>query len=128
MLSEAARLAEARGVENVRWVCSRADEFNESFENLALIVVASAFHWMDRQKVAQRGRELLPPGGVFAVTGNPNPVLQIRKREGVGAAIAEVQDRWFGQSEELSPAALESVEEVLQRGDFASVVRFEIPT
>jgi hypothetical protein len=96
--------------------------------DLALIVVASAFHWMDRMRVAELGRKLLRPAGVFAVTGNPNPIIQIRKREGVGAAIAEVQDRWLGESAELSPAALDSVEEVLGRGHFASVVRFDIPT
>jgi ubiquinone/menaquinone biosynthesis C-methylase UbiE len=128
MLAEAERRAASKGLENIRWVHCRAESFNEEPRDLALIVAASSFHWMDRHRVAELGRRLLRPGGVFAVAGNPNPIVLIRQRVGVGAAIAEVQDRWFGDQPELAPAALVGVEEVFRSCHFKSTETLRFPT
>jgi hypothetical protein len=54
---------------------------------------------MDRQLVAEKAYDLLEPDGLLAVIGNPTPLWDIRERRGLGAVIAEVQDRWFRTEE-----------------------------
>lgn len=129
MLDEGRRAAAAAGVGNVRWVRALAEEFTDRRGRYQLIVIASAFHWMDRPVVARNCHTLLAPGGVLALLGNPTPLLQIRERDSVGAAIAEVQDRWFaedpfaGQTEELARP-----EAVLRASPFGSASVAHVPS
>ena len=94
MLAEGQRVAARVGISNVRWVRAAAEDFDDTPGRYALVVVASAFHWMDRTRVAAKSHTLLCAGGALAVVDNPTPLMQIRARQGVGAAITEVQDRW----------------------------------
>ena len=131
MLAEAARLAAERGLGNLRWVLARAEEFDDEPGTYQLVVIASAFHWMDRPVVAAKAHSLLAPGGVLAVLGNPTPLHQILWRDGVGASIAAVQDRWFDLDHSPSPLLEPNVarhEEVLQASPFGSARVMHIPT
>ena len=128
MLAEAA--SSAQGLPNVRWVCSPAEEYDEQPGRFDLIIIGSAFHWMNRPLVANRSYRLLRPGGLLAIASNPTPLLQIRDQEGVGAAIAAVQDRWFPDARRLKPGAprLASNEQILGDSPFRHTVVHEVPT
>jgi SAM-dependent methyltransferase len=128
MLAEGQRVAARADVTNVRWVRAAAEDFDDTPGRYALVVVASAFHWMDRTRVAIKSHALLRTRGALAVVDNPTPLMQIRAREGVGAAIAEVQDRWFAPKQyPLDLAALEPVQTVLAACGFAEVVELHVP-
>jgi ubiquinone/menaquinone biosynthesis C-methylase UbiE len=99
MLDEAARLANERGQRNVRWVLSSAERFDDEPSSYRLVVIGSAFHWMDRPVVAAKAHQMLDHKGLLAVLGNPTPLIQIQRREGIGAAVAAIQDRWFDLGE-----------------------------
>ncbi|MHB8341491.1 MAG: class I SAM-dependent methyltransferase, partial [Mycobacteriales bacterium] len=96
MLGEADRAATACGSRNVKWVLGTAEEFEGEPGTYRLVTIGSAFHWLARPSVAENAHRLLDAGGVLAVLGNPTPLDDVRRRRGVGSAIAEVQDRWFG--------------------------------
>src|SRR4051812_14709683 len=108
MLAEAAAAAERAGTKNCRWVHGSAESFADAADSYDLVVAASAFHWMDRALVASNVHELLASGRLFAVLGNPTPLNLIRRREGIGSVIAEVQDRWFGPEDSPRSAAPEA--------------------
>jgi len=95
MLSEAAAAADRRRLSNCEWVLSAAEAFPHGPCEYDLVVIASAFHWMDRRAVTCAVYESLVPQGLFAVLGSPAPLDQVQRREGMGRVIAEVQDRWF---------------------------------
>ena len=107
---------------NVEWINASAEAFDHSDRSFQLIVIASAFHWMDRPLVASRCRSMLADGGLFAVLGNPTPLNQIREGTAVGAAIKQVQDRWFGDDYYvLDVGELEPHEVVLRECGFSDV-------
>ncbi len=112
----------AAGLENVEWINRPAEEIDYPDGHFRLIVIASAFHWMDRPLVAGKCRAMLADGGVLALLGNPTPLIQIREGTAIGAAIGEVQQRWFGDdyyvldTDQLDPPAV-----VLERCDFSEV-------
>ncbi|MDZ5619392.1 class I SAM-dependent methyltransferase [Nocardioides sp. HM23] len=66
MLAEGARLAQAAGITNVSWVCSRAEDVSRSLGDFRMATMAQSFHWMDRDRVAGLLRQLLIPGGALA--------------------------------------------------------------
>ena len=63
MLVEAARLAAAQQVHNVRWRHLRAEELPADLPRARVVTFAQSFHWMERRRVAAAVRTMLVPGG-----------------------------------------------------------------
>lgn len=63
MLIEAARLADEKGVGNVRWWHLRGEELPADMPPVRVATFAQSFHWMDRRRVAAAVRGLLVRGG-----------------------------------------------------------------
>ena len=79
MLAEGRRLAEERGIANVRWVQARAEDLPAAAPGpYRLITFGQSFHWTDEARVAEVVYDLLEPGGALAlivhtVEGRPVP-------------------------------------------------------
>lgn len=128
MLEEGRRAAAAARCPNITWVHTTAEDFVGAPGTYRLVVIASAFHWMDRAMVAAKCHRLLVPTGLLALVGLPTPLVQIREREGVGAAIAEVQDRWFHTGYfPLDESDLVRPEAVLREGPFGAAEVVSVP-
>lgn len=122
MLREGRRVAAEAGVENIEWISSPAEDVVYPEQSFDLIVIASAFHWMDRPLVAAQSASMLGADGLLALLGNPTPLMQIRDGSEVGAAIGRVQDRWFGDDYYvLDVEELARPEVVLQQNGFSEV-------
>jgi SAM-dependent methyltransferase len=70
MIREAQRLAMERGVMNVSWVHSRAEDLSPALGAFRVVTFAASFHWMDRPLVAGIVREMLEPNGVVVHVDN----------------------------------------------------------
>ena len=128
MLDQGRMAAAAAELGNVRWVHGTAETFDGEPGAYQLVVIASAFHWMDRPAVAAKCHRLTAPGGLLAVVGNPTPLLQIRQRDGVGATIADVQERWFGDGTfPLTTETLAEPAEIIRASPFASADVVHVP-
>jgi SAM-dependent methyltransferase len=79
MLAEGRRLADERGMPNVRWVHARAEDLPAAAPGpYRLITFGQSFHWTDEARVAEVVYEMLEPGGALAlivhtVEGRPVP-------------------------------------------------------
>jgi SAM-dependent methyltransferase len=79
MLAEGRRLAEERGITNIRWVQARAEDLPAAAPGpFRLITFGQSFHWTDEARVAETVYDMLEPGGamaliVHAVEGRPVP-------------------------------------------------------
>lgn len=63
MLAEGRRAAEARGIENIRWVQARAEDLPEAAPGpYRLVTFGQSFHWTDEARVAEAVYDLLEPG------------------------------------------------------------------
>jgi SAM-dependent methyltransferase len=79
MLREARRVAEDRGVKNVRWVEAVGEDLPTAAPGpYRLVTFGQSFQWTDQARVARTVRDLLDPSGalaliVHAVEGRPKP-------------------------------------------------------
>ena len=69
MLAEGRRLADERGIANVTWLCSRAEDLDLPPSSLDLATIGEAFHRLDQQSVLESAFRWLRPGGVLATMG-----------------------------------------------------------
>jgi SAM-dependent methyltransferase len=79
MLAEGRRVADERGITNVRWVQARAEELPEAAPGpYRLVTFGQSLHWTDEARVAEAVYDLLEPDGAMAmvvhtVDGLPRP-------------------------------------------------------
>lgn len=129
MLAAAAAGAAKRGLSNCDWVRSSAETMSHKPGSFDLVVIGSAFHWMDRRLVAARVYDMLVPNGLLAVLGNPTALADVSRREGIGKVISEVQDRWFDAADFPRASPLEVRHEaVLADSPFGGAEVSYIPT
>jgi SAM-dependent methyltransferase len=129
MLEQAELARRESGAHNVRWICSTAEDFDDEPGTYDLITIGSAFHWMDRAVLAERMHQLLRPGGVLALLGNPTPLMDIREGKGVGDAIRRVQDRWLGPEQRPAlPQDFERHEDVVSTSSFGYASIYYFPS
>jgi ubiquinone/menaquinone biosynthesis C-methylase UbiE len=68
-----ARKAAELGVRNIRWITGRAEDL-ESDEAFDLVTIGTAFHRLDRRRVADVAMQLLRPGGHLALLWSATPL------------------------------------------------------
>ena len=79
MLAEARRVAEKRGITNIRWIQAVAEELPHGAPGpYRLVTFGTSFHWTDEARVAETVYDMLQPGGALAlivhtVEGRPKP-------------------------------------------------------
>ena len=79
MLAEGRRLADERGIPNIRWVRARAEDLPAAAPGpYRLVTFGQSFHWTDEARVAEVVYDMLQPGGALAlivhtVQGRPVP-------------------------------------------------------
>lgn len=92
MLAEAARLAGEIRIENAMWMHGRAEDLGPGQGHFRLVTIASAFHWMDREKVLNTLYGLVEKDGGVAIIDRRNPPPPAWK-----LSVQEVIKRWLGE-------------------------------
>lgn len=67
MIAEASAAARRAGARNVAFRHLRAEALPAGLGAFRLITFAQSFHWVDHPRVARAAREMLAPGGAFAL-------------------------------------------------------------
>jgi SAM-dependent methyltransferase len=79
MLAEGRRVADERGIANIRWVQAVAEDLPEAAPGpYRLVTFGQSLHWTDEARVAEAVYDMLEPGGALAlivheVEGRPKP-------------------------------------------------------
>jgi SAM-dependent methyltransferase len=79
MLAEARRVADERGITNIRWVQAVAEDLPGAAPGpYRLVTFGQSLHWTDEARVAEAVYDMLDPGGALAmivheVEGRPKP-------------------------------------------------------
>ena len=127
MLAEARRVADERGITNVRWVQALAEDLPGAAPGpFRLVTFGQSFHWTDEAHVAEAIYDMLEPGGglgliVHTVAGRPVPPSPgpppIPQYE-IEALVKKYlgPDRRAGQG--LAPARSHRFEDILVRSRF----------
>ncbi len=93
MIAEGTRIAAVAGLTNLRWAVAAAEELPPALGPCQLVTIGAAFHWMDRDAVLDRVRQLLVPNGGIAlmgmgtIWGAPEPWAQV---------VTATVRRWLG--------------------------------
>jgi SAM-dependent methyltransferase len=79
MLAEGRRVADARGIPNIRWVQALAEDLPGAAPgSFRLVTFGQSLHWTDEARVVEAVYDMLEPGGALAlivhtIDGRPRP-------------------------------------------------------
>jgi SAM-dependent methyltransferase len=136
MLGEGRRVADERGIRNIRWVQAVAEDLPEAAPGpYRAITFGQSFHWTDEARVAEALYDMLEPGGALAlivhtVEGRPKPPSPgpppIPHDE-----IRALVERYLGSTRRagqgVSPVRTHRFEDVLVRTRFGKTRSLFIP-
>jgi trans-aconitate methyltransferase len=69
MITIAQEKARCMEIENIEWLAGRAEDLEIEPQSCDLITAGTAFHWMDRELLANRAFDALKPGAALALAG-----------------------------------------------------------
>jgi SAM-dependent methyltransferase len=132
MLAEGRRVAEARGIENIRWVQAAGEDLPEAAPGpYRLVTFGQSFHWTDECRVAETVYDMLEPGGALAlivhtVEGRPKPPSP-GPPPIPHAEIDALVEKHLGPSRPARPARDHRFEDVLVRTRFGQPCQIFVP-
>ena len=137
MLIEAARLAEERGVRNVKWRRLRGEELPADLPPARVVTFAQSFHWMDRRRVAGAVRSMLVRGGavvhVHATTHQGvDTDRELPHPQPPREAISRLVQRYLGAQRRagqgvLTAGTLQGEDAIYRGAGFTGPQRLEVP-
>lgn len=84
--------ARQRGIENIQWIVTRAEDTEAPNAWFELITIGEAFHRLDQDTIISRAREWLLPGRYLATLGCDTI---FKGQEDWVAVVVEVVNRWI---------------------------------
>ena len=127
MLAYAKQNASTRGVTNIDWHESTAEEFRAAAGVYRLVTIGNAIHWMDGDAVLARCHQWTSVGGGIALLDMPglwNPDMEIGREPWI-AALSEVVRRHVGERRRAGSGYYKGVErsheELLRDSPFEAI-------
>jgi SAM-dependent methyltransferase len=136
MLAEGRRVADERGIANIRWIRARAEELPDAAPGpYRLVTFGQSFHWTDEARVAETVYDLLEAGGALAlvvhtVEGRPEPPSPGQPRI-PHDEIRALVEKYLGSSRRagqgVAPVRNHRFEDVLVRTRFGAPQALFVP-
>ncbi|HKD95600.1 MAG TPA: methyltransferase domain-containing protein [Gaiellaceae bacterium] len=136
MLAEGRRVADERGIPNIRWVQALAEDLPGVAPGpYRLVTFGSSLHWTDEQRVMETVYDMLEPGGALAmivhtVEGRPEPPSPGQPRI-PHAEIKELVEKYLGPRQRagqgFTPVRTHRFEDVLVRTRFGAPRAIFVP-
>lgn len=127
MIKEGKELCRQRGVENIRWVQTTAEQLGTVSElgRFTLATFGASFHWMNQQQLLIFLDSVIEPDGGVAIAGSHSVWWPT---EPWGIAVKELIQKYLGEERragtgtfKTSATTHERFEDILKRSAFASV-------
>ncbi|MCA1060173.1 class I SAM-dependent methyltransferase [Rossellomorea aquimaris] len=92
MIEEAKRLHDEIRIGQIQWFNGRLEEYKHT-DQYHLVMIAKAFHWMDRREVLDELYEIVSPGGGVAIIDNYEPDKLLTPWQ---ERFNDVVEKWYG--------------------------------
>lgn len=136
MLAEGRRVADERGIANIRWVQAVAEDLPEAAPGpYRLITFGQSFHWTDEARVAEALYDMLEPGGALALIVHtvedrpapPSPGPPPIPHAEIGALVEKYLGSTRRAGQGVSPVRNHRFEDVLVRTRFGAPRSLFVP-
>ncbi|RDY72624.1 class I SAM-dependent methyltransferase [Halobacillus trueperi] len=128
MINEAKRLHQQVRLGQIQWFNGTLEQYKESHnDRFTLVILAKAFHWMNRSRVLEELYDLIPDGGGVAIIDNYDPDKSLKPWQ---VKLNELIE-WYGKERRAGKSTythpLISHEEVISNSKFEVTVH-TLPT
>jgi len=136
MLAEGRRVADERGIRNIRWVRARAEDLPGAAPGpYRLVTFGQSLHWTDEQRVMETVYDMLDPDGALAMVVHtwegrlepPSPGPPRIPHEEIRALVEKYLGSTRRAGQGIAPARTHRFEDVLVRTRFGAPRSLFVP-
>ncbi|RHW35872.1 class I SAM-dependent methyltransferase [Lysinibacillus yapensis] len=129
MLQEADRLRREFRVENIEWFNGELHAYRKiTDKKFKLVIIAKAFHWMDRERVLDTLYEMISDGGGVAIIDHYSPNKEPLPWQ---SKVSEVVRQWYGDIRRAGKTTYSnptvSYQEIISNSNF-ELEMYQLPT
>jgi ubiquinone/menaquinone biosynthesis C-methylase UbiE len=128
MLDEGKAQASKKGVSNISWLLSKAEDVSGGIGTFKVTTIATAFHWMDQDKVLENVYGLTEPGGGVVIVVNASTIINNKGNDPwkdiVWATIKEFLGEQRRAGNSMYEKSKDSFEAVFTRSKFSHFKKF----
>jgi 2-polyprenyl-3-methyl-5-hydroxy-6-metoxy-1,4-benzoquinol methylase len=136
MLAEGQRIADQRGITNIRWVQALAEELPDAAPGpYRVVTFGQSFHWTDEPRVAEAVYDMLEPGGALVLIAHtvkgrpvpPSPGPPKIPHEEIRALTQKYLGSTMRAGQGTAPVRTHRFEDVLVRTRFGAPLSIFVP-
>lgn len=125
MVREGKRTAEVLGLKNIEFRVSRAEDLDEPMSSFDIVIIAGAFHYMDRATVLAKLAKMLKLSGCVAILARKT--TRSEPGDWFNPMLDDIKEFWGGSfptgPQAFGPAHTVSTQEVLLNSDFTEITK-----
>jgi len=128
MLDEGRRIAYEKGIENITWVLSKAEEVPSTLGTFDVTTMGASFHWMDQDKALSIVHQLTNSGGGIVIVPNTSSIHRNKGNDAWKDVVAEKIKEYLGEKRRAGNSYYQEpkdrFEDVLVRSGFSRLQTF----
>ena len=128
MLNEGEIIAESKGISNIVWTKSRAEDISIRLGHFDIITMGASFHWMEQDKVLEKIYELTNDHGGVVIVSNTLSIHRNRGNDAWKDIVLTTIEKYLGKKRKAGKGYFnetkDKFEDILERSEFRVLKSF----
>lgn len=129
MLNEGKSLALKKGISNIIWVKTRAEDLADELGFFDITTMGASFHWMEQDRVLEEVYKITNKGGGIVIVANTSSIHRNRGNDDWKDIVLEVIKKYLGEKRRAGKGYFNETkdryEDVLARSKFTVLETFK---
>jgi len=128
MLNEGNTFAKSKGVSNIIWTKSRAEDISNKLGHFNITTMGASFHWMEQDKVLEKIYELTNDHGGVVIVSNTSSIHRNRGNDAWKDVVLATIEKYLGKKRKAGQGYFkepkDKFEDILERSRFKVLKTF----
>lgn len=128
MLNEGKTIAQSKGIANIIWTKSRAEDITKKLGYFNITTMGASFHWMEQDNVLAKVYELTNDHGGVVLVSNTSSIHRNRGNDAWKNVVLKTIEKYLGKKRRASKGYFKETkdkfEDILERSEFKVLESF----
>ncbi|MBD3359263.1 MAG: methyltransferase domain-containing protein [Candidatus Buchananbacteria bacterium] len=130
MLNEGKSIAQSKGITNIIWLKSRAEDITKKLGHFNITTIGASFHWMEQDKVLSKVYQLTHDHGGVVLVSNTSSIHRNRGNDEWKDVVLKTIEKYLGKKRKAGKGYFnetkDKFEDILKRSEFKVLKPYNI--